>query len=116
MLPSNSEQEPLSAPTVRLADLITMERLKKELRWLAAFVATALALAWMSSGFAWPEPTLVFYTPYSAFTDSPWSRSAVIFLVLVVARVLVGGNLKRTRPAADIRPTSRHPPDGHAGP
>jgi|JRYL01.1.fsa_nt_gb hypothetical protein len=66
-----------------------MQRLKNELRWLAAFVATSVALAWMSFGFSWPEPTLVFYAPYSAYTDSPWSRAAVVFLVLVVARVLV---------------------------
>lgn len=65
-----------------------MERLKQELMWLAAFVATSVALAWMSFGFSWPEPALVFYSPYAAYTDSPWSRSAVSFLVLVVARVL----------------------------
>jgi hypothetical protein len=65
-----------------------MERWKKELLWLAAFVATSVALAWMSFGCSWPEPTLVVYAPYSAYTDSPWSRSAVMFLVLVVARVL----------------------------
>ena len=68
--------------------MVTMERLKKEMRWLAAFVAISVALAWMSFGFSWPEPTLGFYAPYSAYTDSPWSRCAVIFLVLVVARVL----------------------------
>lgn len=65
-----------------------MKRLNQELRWLAAFVATSVALAWMSFGFSWPEPALVFYAPYAAYTDSPWSRSAVVLLVLVVARVL----------------------------
>lgn len=65
-----------------------MERLTKELMWLAVFVAASVALAWMSFEFSWPEPTLVFYAPYAAYTDSPWSRSAVILSVLVVARVL----------------------------
>jgi hypothetical protein len=60
--------------------------MKKELLLLTLLAATALAASLASYGFAWPDTTWTFYSPYSLYADSPWLRASVFFVAFLLVR------------------------------